>query len=194
MIKKYQAWIHKIEPMACSLYHFEGFDKSYLLNEGIKVKEQYPENVYFDMHPDRTKDNLLVDSLFNTDNELVISKKMMIFFVDKKIKNLEFLPVKIRDHQAKFIDEEYFILNILDHQDCLDIDASCAEISIIDDTTIEEVEEIILLDDKADHGLDIFRICNFPAATLISDSLVKEMQNENFTGIDFISLEEFDGM
>ncbi|NQY36017.1 MAG: hypothetical protein HRT37_13805 [Alteromonadaceae bacterium] len=194
MTMNYLAWVHKIVPNACSLYHFEGFDKSYLLNEGIKVEDQYPDGVYFDMHPERPHDILLVDSLFNTDNELVISEPLMNFFIEKKFTNLEFLPVKIMDHKGKFIDEKYFIMNVLEHQNCLDTDASDAEISIIDDKIIESVEQIVLIDENVDESFDIFRMTGFPAATLIKESLAKEIADNGFTGIEFIPLDQFDGM
>ena len=194
MTMNYVAWVHKIIPNACSLYHFEGFDKSYLLSEGIKVADQYPKGVYFDMHPERPHDILLVDSLFNTDSELVISESLVNFLTDKKLTNLEFLPVKIMDHKGKYIDEKYFIMNVLDHQNCLDTDASDAEISMIDNKTIESVEQIVLIEDNVDDSFDIFRMTGFPAATLIKECLAKEIEDIGFTGIEFIPLDEFDGM
>lgn len=194
MTINYVAWVHKIVPKACSLYHFEGFDKSYLLNEGIKVKDEYPDGVYFDMHPERPNDLLLVDSLFNTDNELVISEGLMNFFTEKKLPNLEFLPVKIMDHKGKYIVEKYFIMNVLEHQDCLDTDASEAEISMIDNKTIDSVEQIILIEDNVDDSFDLFRIIGFPAATLVKESFAKEIESHGFSGIEFLALDEFDGM
>jgi len=53
MTNNYVAWVHKIEPKACSLYRFIGFDKSYLLQEGKELGEQYPKDAYIDMNPDR---------------------------------------------------------------------------------------------------------------------------------------------
>ncbi|MEP1446870.1 MAG: DUF1629 domain-containing protein [Paraglaciecola sp.] len=192
MTKRYLAWVHKIVPNACSLYHFEGFDKSYLLHEGIELANKFPDDVYFDMHPDRPHDTLLVDSLFNTDKERVISESLKKFLVAKKSPNLEFLPVKIMDHKGKFIEDKYFIMNVLDHQNCLDYDASEAEISLINDKTIDSVEQIVLLDEKVNDNFDIFRICDFPSATLVSESLAKELEDNGFTGIEFLPLDEFD--
>ncbi|MBV1856961.1 MAG: hypothetical protein KUG77_01025 [Nannocystaceae bacterium] len=187
----YLAWLHKIVPKACSLYHFEGFEKSHLLTEGIRVSALYPDGVYFDMHPDRPRDVLLVDSLFNTDNELVLSERLVAFLLGKSLPNLEFLPVKIMDHKGNFIDEKYSIMNVLEHQDCLDVDASEPEVSTINDKTIESVEQLVLVEGKVDDSFQIFRIANFAATTLVEESLARAIEAE-FTGVEFVPLEDFE--
>ena len=65
---------------------------------------------------------------------------------------------------------------------------------MIDNKTIDSVEQIILIEDNVDDSFDLFRIIGFPAATLVKESFAKEIESHGFSGIEFLALDEFDGM
>lgn len=193
MTEEYVVWKHDIVPNACSLFHFEGFEKAYLLERGNSLSDQFPDDAYFDMNPDRPNDTLLVDSLYNNHSQLILSEPFVAFLSEKKRDNLEFLPVKIMNHKGKFADEKYFIMNVLDHQDCLDVQASGAKLPRMKTGSIQRVKKVVLDEDKLDDSLDIFRITSFHRANIVKKSLADEITAQGFTGVKWVSLDKFNG-
>jgi hypothetical protein len=193
MTEEYVIWQHALVPNACALDSLEGFDDDYLLAEGVKLEDEFPSDVYFKMDPDSPHDTLLVDSLYNTHSELIFSQKLKNFICDLGLNNVEFLPVKIMDHKGKFVAEPYFIFNVLEHQDCLNIEESGAELPRLKTMDIMDVEKLVLDEDKFDHSLDIFRVKRLPTATVVKKSLADKIDAMGFSAIDWVSLDEFDG-
>jgi hypothetical protein len=117
----------------------------------------------------------------------------MAFLSGLDINNLEFLPVKIMNHKNKFFDEKYFIFNVLNHQDCFNIEKSGARIPRIKTGNIRKFKKFVLDEDKFDPSLDIFRVKRVPTATVVKKSLADKIDAMGFSAIDWVSLDEFDG-
>jgi hypothetical protein len=193
MKEEYVVWQHALVPNACSLEQLHGYDEDYNLHKGIALTEDYPIDVYFDLDPESPHKTLLVDSLYNTDSLLVFSEPLMAFLSGLDINNLEFLPVKIMNHKNKFFDEKYFIFNVLNHQDCFNIEKSGARIPRIKTGNIRKFKKFVLDEDKFDPSLDIFRVKRVPTATVVKKSLADKIDAMGFSAIDWVSLDEFDG-
>ena len=81
----------------------------------------------------------------------------------------EFLPVQIKDHNGSILDEEYFILNVTELVDCLDIDASEAEESMMTDD-IDSVNGIVLKQTELLEGRKLFRLKRFGGPTFVTNA------------------------
>jgi hypothetical protein len=191
--EEYVVWQHAIAPNACALEQLHGVEQKYTLQKGITLLDEFPDNAYFDMDPELPNDILLTDSLYNTSNLLVFSEALVSFLSELNMENLEFLPVKIMNHKGKFVDEKYYIFNVLNHQDCLDIEKSGAKLPRIKTGNIRKLKKLVLKEEKLDPSLDIFRVEKVPTATVVKKSLADKIDAMGFTAIDWVSLDEFDG-
>lgn len=190
MSSDYAVWLHKIEKNACDLLGFVGFKRSYRLKRGMPLIDVWPDDVEMEMNEDHPDDMQLLDSLFNIKSLLVISKHVKNYLESQEISGIEYLPVNIKNHKGRYTDEDYFILNLSEHVDCLDIDASQAEESMMTDD-IMEVKGIVLKQAELLKGRKLFRLQRFGEPTLVDKSLVQDMNAQGFTGIKWGELKDF---
>lgn len=190
MSSDYVVWMHGIEPDACDLLEFNGFKRSYRLKRGMPLAEDWPDDVEMVMNEDTPDNTLLVDSLFNVKSLLVISERVRDFLQSRQIDGVEFLPLNIRNHKGRLIDESYFIVNITEAVDALDASASQAEESSMTDKIVA-VKGIVLSPDAALSGRELVRLKRFSDPTLVSTSLADAIQAEGFSGIKWGELKDF---
>lgn len=186
----YVVWLHKIEKNACDLQEFRGFKRSYRLKRGVPLTDAWTEDVEMDMNEDKPDNTLLVDSLFNIKSLLVISKRIKSYLESKDLSGIEFLPVNIKNHKGRDIEEDYFILNLTEHVDCLDSVASQAKLSTMTDNIIA-VKGIVLQHTELLQGRKLFRLKGFGEPTLVDTTLAADMDAQGFTGIKWGSLKDF---
>lgn len=190
MNEGYVVWMHKIEEEACDLLEFRGFKRSFRLKRGMPLSEDWPDDVEMEMNEDHPKNTLLVDSLFNVKSLLVISARLKGFLESQPLTGIEYLPLKIKNHKGQHINEEYFVLNLVEHLDCLDNEASQAEKSRMTDN-IKSVKGIVLNQTELLEAQKLFRLKKFGEPTLVARSLANEMDAQGFTGIKWGALEDY---
>ncbi|PCJ53335.1 MAG: hypothetical protein COA79_22930 [Planctomycetota bacterium] len=176
----YVLWTNKIDPKANSVHALKKFDDIDLLDEGESLIKSFPKSAFFQL---RTNFDKFIDNMNNVSSLIVISEGLMKFLETRDISNVEMIPIKIKDIKGKSIKEKYFIVNVLDHQDCLDHEASGAKYSQVLDYIVEKVKKYIFKKGKLNKKLDIFKVEDFPYHTFVSSSLAKEIDSKGFTGI-----------
>ena len=190
MSDTYVVWLHKLEKNACDLLEFRGFEDSYQLKDGVSLGDVWPDDVEMEMNEDHPDDTLLLDSLFNIKSLMVISARVKSYLELQEIPDAEFLSVNIKNHKGRYIDEEYFILNLIKHVDCLDTVASKAEESMMSDD-IMEVQGIVLKQTELLEERPLFRLKLFGEPTIVDRSFAAEIDAQGFTGIKWGELEDF---
>lgn len=191
MSDRHFVWLHRVEPHACDLSAFDGFEDDYRLFDGESLAEQWPSGVYFEMNRDHPDDKRLVDSLFNTDSLLVVSERLRSFLEGWPIAHAEFLPVEIRDHKRKRVDKPYHILNLAHHHDCLDATASYAEASMVPGE-YDRVEGLVLRNEEAIADEPLFRLARFGVPTIVKRELAEAIDAEGFSGVRWGELADFE--
>ncbi len=130
MTETFFAVTNEIDYDAVQLTEMTGFEDNFLLGSGTAVGAEYPKNVGFKVEgraqarpgPSRSGASgkmkagaNLPDSLRNQDSVLVVSDRLSAILSAAE-KKLELLPVKISSKPPA----AYFIVNALEHIDCLD--------------------------------------------------------------------------
>lgn len=117
------------------------------------------------------------------------------FFVNKKFKEKieEYIaPSKVKFINVKVVDQDYWLLNILQIKDVINRERS--EIEYYDNGEIDEIYNLQINQQDIDK-YDIFRLKEYPVPIFITDDLKNVFQDSNFTGITYFSscdLSEFE--
>ncbi|TEW52546.1 hypothetical protein [Psychromonas algicola] len=79
------------------------------------LSDRYPKgdasSMYYDpAYPERIK---LKDIIDNLDDVLIANQKVKTLLSEFGVKNIEYLPILLKDHQDKLVSEDYSILNVL---------------------------------------------------------------------------------
>ena len=187
----YVIWKYKKVNNACVLYKLSGIEDEWELTEAIPLASQFPENVEFSMHPDFPNNTLMIDNLQNSYRLIVASNKLKEFLESKNLPKVEYLPIIIKNHKGKIINNNYFIIHPIDPVDCMNLSKSKIEWGIIDEKSIDEVENLVLDENKIDPERKLFRLKYFYDIIIVHKEFAKEIDEKGFEGIRWIEIEDF---
>jgi len=176
----------KMERNIAQLSYLANVESDYKLRDGESLKNDFPADAFFPMrkdYPGFKKDTALRDC-FIVSHLLVGNTKVKNYFESNKISNVEILPVKIKNHAEEFITEEYFIINPL-AVDCLDVDKSEPKYNHICPDDIDEVQSIVIDEQRLPADIKIFRIKDFGNNLFVRKAFANELIKQGFSGIDF---------
>jgi len=126
----------------------------------------------------------------------IVSPRLVQVFDSLSIENVQFFPIRIRNHETGKVNDEYKILNLIGAIDCLDFDSADFEISRKSGEIIM-LEEYKLLPDKITDYSDgelnkmIFRLGEFKWHLLIQEEFKLACEKSGITGCRFTSTEEY---
>lgn len=165
----------------------------YELKEGISRTENFPSNACFHMDDSHPKQKKLADNVANLDRFPVVFKKLKEFIASREPTSTEFLPVTIYNHKGRVASNEYFIINPLKIQDCINLEKSGVVWNAIDPESISGWSRLVIDIDRIDKNLLFFRPKYKPNAVMVRRDLAKEISNEGFTGIYFYEVDKYRG-
>jgi hypothetical protein len=167
------------------------FPKSFLLHDGVPLAGAFPNDVAMTMDPDHPRDTVATDNLFNTNRLLIASERLKEFLEKRQLTAVEYLPIAILDLKHKPLPQRYFIVNPLEHLDCLDVQHSGPTQDEIDDEYIDDVKRIVLDPSRLDDTRELFRIARFNRVTLASRALAAAIDEAGFTSIAWTELKDY---
>lgn len=170
---------------ACILDSPENVEFSPRLVRGVPYAAEFPKDACMRMSRDAKKRTALVDDLTNTNRIKVCSPRLVAFLKERKLCNLEYLPIKILDHKGKVAASDYCIVHPIHLQDALDLEASKPTWGHIAKTEINFVQTLVIHPEKVDPKVRIFRLKSFHDPVLIEKSLADEMTAAGFDGCVF---------
>lgn len=172
-----------------------------------------------------------MDDLLNIDDlqTPVVTERTISLFREIGISNIEYIPLVIKDDfynyddvemanlQSKELDyksinyNHFFLLNILNHIDCIDHTKSTLEYympqaSISEDMPenmkqvlqtkkrdydVDFIQSLIFNESKIPNDIKIFRLKDCPRLLIFKEDIVKSIKEANLTGFIFIPLEEY---
>ena len=172
------------------LQHWES---SYKLNQGISCANEIPPEASYQMDDDFPNDKTLNDYL-DTRGDIVVSQKGRDFLAARlPPSSVEFLPIRILDHQGTQVPGPYSLVNLLRHVDCLDREASVCTMSSLEPENIISVEQLVLDPARLPDDVELFMVANMPGLILASRQLIKDMKAAGLTGVDSDELENYFG-
>jgi hypothetical protein len=138
------------------------------------------------------KDIELTDNLHGS-GFFVVSQRLRDFMTDYGVANVEYLPVQIINHKKKLASKDYFILNPLSVVDCIDVDASEVEWSVVRTDFIEACERLEIEDSLVPDDVHVFRPKHLEAYVFARAELVEAFKAAGFEGLVFTPAEAFQG-
>ena len=193
MSREFVLWTSKIEPNACTLSDMGGFSKIFALRDGVVQGGDFPPDVTMQMDPRKPTDTLLTDNLRNLKNIIVVSSELRDFLEERKISELEFLPVVVLDHKGRPVNRTYSIMNPTNNPDCLDMDLCQPVWGAIDDRIMKKVKALVVKADWDGSSRPLFRPKHYRARPLVLKSLADEITAAGFTGIRWEPISEISG-
>jgi len=183
----FQIWKHRWDHTRdADLMTVENFGSPELFDKGLPLIGKLPKKVVLTMDEEYKKAVRLIDSVSNHLDGLILSRPFMDFLATKKLKDLELIPVAIRNHKGKIASEDYTWVNPLGGHDILDIDR--CEPQFMYDTMVISVERFVeRRDAKVPPGVGIFRDRRFGSPIFVEPSLAKEIEAKGFKGFFFKS-------
>ncbi len=169
-----------------------GIQKGWQLRHGISRLDGWPVDVFCKMS-DEFPDDLEIGDSVHGATVLVVSKRLKEFVVGSVADNLEFLPLKIKNHKGRLASNECFILNPLTLLDCINIEASGVNWNNIDKNAISTCAQLVIDSKRVPENSKLFRLTQMPSVVVISADLAGALEREEFMGPYFVPTEEFTG-
>lgn len=163
--------------------------KDYLLTEGVCAAAWFPGGVTFDLWKDRG--SKLADSIPNVLGFLIVSDKLRRLLDKHSGADIEFLPVRVRNHQGRLVKARYFIANVLGTTACVDRELSDFDMGAIDKEHASHFRRLVLDESRIGADQKLFRLSEQPGLILAREDLVDELLEQDCTGILFTYLEDF---
>src|SRR5699024_5184349 len=161
-----------------------GFEQ-YELKEGGLI-ENWNENItfYFNL----TDGNGFTDYLANNLGWLTVSRKFKDII--KKIGgDVQFLPVNVVDFESKskIDNDEYFVANVLDIVDALNLENSDYSVMDLDGEKIYSVRKYAVSENKI-NSKNLFKLKGDEIPLFVSETFKQLVEESNITGCEFIEI------
>jgi hypothetical protein len=191
MANDFLVWDSAVVPNACCLSQLINVEDQFELPKGVPRAASFPTDAAFTMDADFPHDTLLTDNLVNTDRLIVASPRLKAFLESQALSNVEFLPVTILDHKGRAASRDYCIVHPIDLVDCVDVQQSDLEWSIIDPSSIDTVTRLVIDETRLDPRVALFRPKPFYDVVLARRPLAEAIDAQGFSGIRWIELSSY---
>lgn len=188
----YKMFVPVVEGGAARFTYIKNFDDDFELVEGVTLVDEFPDDAEYRMNADFPDDIQLRDFLHNLDDQMVVSQRVQEFLADR-IESVEFLPVNIVNHKGRKVNEKYFIVNLLDLEDCVDQSATQFNWHKMDPELMENVKNLTLDESAISKNRQLFRLKGVTSVVAISEELLEELTNAGFTGLGTSDFREYKG-
>ncbi len=189
----YLMWSHAVVGSSCRVTDVVNVDKAWQLQKGVSRARTFPADAEVHMHPRSPKSVGLTDNLRNGARLVVASAELTNFLRGQELKQVEYLPVTVKNHKGRAVKVPYFIVHPVEPIDCLDIAASNPTMNEIIPSDIDWVEQIVLDHARIDPARRLFRVARFSNIVFVRDDLAKAVSDGGFSGVAFENLDEYEG-
>jgi hypothetical protein len=172
----------------------QGGPKDYLYNEAKPLAPAYPAGATMAFSQNFPDDRKLADFQPNTLAGVIVSAKARGVIEGLKVDNAEFLPVAIKDHKDRVVDDNYAVLNLLGAEDAIDMQRSQYSLGAIRKDQIMDLHKLVLQPDKIRPEAKIFRCSQQRRLILIRDDVRETFEQHGLTGYKLYAAEGWDGM
>ena len=90
MTSSHVIWQYKTVEGACGLQDISGFERTFRLNNGTPLADEFPADVALHMHKDFPDDLLLVDNILNLDCLIVASRRLKSAIEAQQLAHVEY--------------------------------------------------------------------------------------------------------
>src|SRR5687767_14875293 len=169
--------------------------KDWRFSQGEKLAKEFPKNASFSFSskwPDRRKlYDFLNESFFGV---MVVSERVKTILEELEAKDLEFLPVTVKDHKNNPVDGKYFILNPLGRQDAIDFDKSKVVMGAILEDEVDSFDKLVINPKGIAKGARLFRLNKARRVIVIDEDVRKAFRAQGITGFSVYKADGWDGL
>jgi hypothetical protein len=162
-------------PQACHLDEVTNLEEAYRLHDGLPLADGFPSDVTFQMKEDFPDDTLLTDTLINVNSVLIISEKTKEALTELGVKDVEYLPVVIKDHRGKASKTQYYVLNPLVWAPLLKFQECEPTMNDLIPDMAESLSAFVVDPEAAAKAPLVFHIQHIPEYVGIRTSLAREL-------------------
>jgi hypothetical protein len=163
----------------------EGLDRKYQLLQGISRLASWPPDLAAEFSKHRPEGMRLTDWIATPFGWLLVSDRFKKLLDDASAPNVEYLPIKMKNHKGRLASTDYWIVNFLVLIEAVDRDRSAFEVDAAEDDKIFRFDRLVLLDEIEARGPVIFRLKEQPYLILVREDLVTRIKEAGFTGLRF---------
>ncbi|WP_397537123.1 imm11 family protein [Rummeliibacillus pycnus] len=161
-----------------------GFEQ-YELKEGNYL-ENWSDNITF--YYNLRDGNRFTDYLANNWGWFIVSEKLKRL-INTIGEGVQFLPVNVVDFESKtrIEDDEYFVANVLEVVDALNLENSDYSVMDIDGEKIYSVRKYAVSEEKINNK-NIFKLKGDEIPFFVSETFKQLVEGSNITGCDFLEI------
>jgi len=164
-------------------YNTHGFEQ-YELKEGNLIKN-WNDKITFYFDPD--EGDKLTDYLVNNLGWLIVSKKFIEVMNILKIRDIQYLPVKIVNLKNNEIINDYKVVNIINVVDGLNLESSDYSTIELDGEKIYSIRKYALKKNKIKDE-NLFKLKGDEIPIFVSNAFKDLIDKNNITGCEFLEI------
>lgn len=176
----YVVWHSMYQKKRCALGALEGVPRDGEILKGRLLRDA-----------DFPKDVQTPDNLYSMIHHVVSERLRKVLEPALAASRVEFLPVKIKNHEGRFAPGSFFVMNPLDVIDCIDVAASGGEYNDLDRTQLVRVQQLVLSEPPGEPAM--FRPVGWTRLILVRSDVVDRLMEADLEGLVFWELDEFRG-
>jgi hypothetical protein len=187
----YSVWKNEYQDDFCALGALEDVPSDEEILAGGSRSSGFPTGAYYQMRDDFPDNVRVPDNVYTMIHFVVSDRLRQALTPLLGPSRVEMLPVKIKDHQGRFVDGKFFVMNPLDVVDCIDTTASMAKFNALDPTEISRVKRLVLK--PISEELTLFRPRHWTRLLFVRDDIAQKLEAAGLTGLSFREMDEFRG-
>jgi len=169
--------------------------EDYEYSDGVVLADRHPSGkasaMYYDpSYPERIK---LFDFIDNLDGVLIANQKVVNLLKDFGVDNVEYLPVWLMDHQDSLVSKDYFILNVLDGVEIIDMESSTYRMDALIEDQVDRIKNLVVNYEKIPKNAHLFRASKKTNAFFVSDDLKQAFEQSKIKGYRAIAADGWNG-
>ena len=172
----------------------DAIPKRYQLLKGVSRLDGWPEDVVFKFSKDFQEGMNLTDYVENSSQWLIISDRFRAVLEEFDVKDIEYLPVKIKNHKGRMASEHYWIANFLVLTEAVDRERSIFDDNPGSENGIFSFDKLVLRKDILKSGPVIFSLKEEPMTVIARQDLVERIEEEGLTGVEFVETDNFSSL
>ncbi|MCY1074005.1 imm11 family protein [Archangium lansingense] len=159
------------------------------LAKGVQVGEPYPPDQSVRMDKDHPGLNV-PDLVSNTLRVRIVSNRLKDLLETESRARAEYVPLRILNHKRRVAAKDCFIANVLEAQDCVDMEHTKSEPSELWPDQIGALYKLYLDPARIDPHLKLFRLAKRPNTLIIRDDLRALLDGAGITGTRYVAMGE----
>lgn len=169
--------------VVCYCEDTKGFEQ-YDLKEG-KFVEDWNENITFHYNP--KEGDRFTDYLANDLGWFIVSEKLKDAIGKLNVNGIQYLPVKIVDLKSRAYPNEYYVVNVIEVVDAINLKESVYDVFDFEGEKMYSVIKYAVTKSKINNK-DLFKLKGHEIPMFISEKLKNAIEERNITGCSFLEI------